>query len=129
MRIGTFFSTAKQMIADDEVDRNQLESQVAQMNTKWSSFHLEVGQTRKGIDLSMDYFTLVEDVEQSFRQGSQLLVSVARKSTAVKTPDEAHQLLKEVENFIKPQEAQLDKKLKKISELAVQLYGTISLYY
>lgn len=111
------------MISDEDDDRVQLENEVTQINTKWSSFHREVGDTRKGIDLSIEYFTLVEEVEQSFRQGSQLLVSVARKSTQVKTPEEAQMLLQEVDNFIKPLEAQLDKNLKKISELAVQLYG------
>lgn len=113
------------MAADDEGDRTNLENEVAQMNRKWSSFHREVGETRKRIDLSIDYFTLVEEVEQSFRQGGQVLVSVARKTTQVKTPEEAKTLLDEVDGFIKPQETQLEHKIKKISELAVQLYGKI----
>ena len=104
-----------------------MENEVSQMNRKWSSFHREVGETRQGIDLSIDYFTLVEEVEQSFRTGSQILVTVARKSTQVKTPEEANTLLKEVDGFIKPQEAQLERKITKISQLAIQLYGTIFL--
>ena len=123
VRIGTFSSTAQQVVAEDDGDKAQLEDQVTRMKNKWSSFHRQVGETRKKIDLSVDYFTLVEDVEQSFRQGGQLLMSVARKSTQVKTPEEAQLLLKEVEGFIKPEEVQLEKKLTKISQLAVQLYG------
>ena len=34
-------------------------------------------------------------------------MSVARKSTQLKSPEEAHLLLKEVEGFIKPEEVQL----------------------
>lgn len=128
VRIGTFFSTAKKIIEVEEEDRPQLESEVSQMDRKWSSFHREVGETRQGIDLSIDYFTLVEEVEQSFRTGSQILVIVARKSTQVKTPQEADTLLKEVDGFIKPQEAQLEHKITKISQLAIQLYGTILIY-
>jgi hypothetical protein len=127
VRIGTFVSTAKKFIEEEEEDRPVLENEVSQMNRKWSSFHREVGETRQGIDLSIDYFTLVEEVEQSFRTGSQILVTVARKSTQVKTPEEANTLLKEVDGFIKPQEAQLERKITKISQLAIQLYGTICL--
>lgn len=113
------------MIAEDDEDRANLEVEVSQMNRKWSSFHREVGETRQQINLSIDYFTLVEEVEQSFRSGSQMLVTVARKSTQVKTPEEATTLLKEVDGFIKPQEAQLERKITKISQMAIQLYGII----
>ena len=83
-----------------------------------------MGETRKQINLSIEYFTLVEEVEDSFREGSKLLVTIARKSTAVKSPGEAQKLLQEVEDFLKPKEAQQGEKIRKISELAVQLYGT-----
>lgn len=114
------------MITDDEAvgnERLQMENEIAQMDRKWTTFYREVGETRKMIDLSIDYFTLVEDVEHSFRQGGQLLVTVARKSAQVRTPDEAHQLLHQVDGFVKPQEAQLDNKIRKISEMAITLYG------
>lgn len=117
------------MIAEDDDDRANLEVEVSQMNNKWSSFHREVGETRQQINLSIDYFTLVEDVEQSFRTGSQMLVTVARKSTQVKTPGEATILLEEVDGFIKPQEAQLEHKITKISQMAIQLYGNFNLKY
>ena len=123
MRIGTFFSTAKQLINEEKGDRAFLEGEMSQIDRKWSTFHTEVGETRKRIDLSLEYFALVEEVEHSFRQGSQLLVTVARKSTQLRTPAEARQLLQEVETFIKPQEEKLDNRIRKISELAVHLYG------
>ncbi|KAK4037071.1 hypothetical protein OUZ56_029111 [Daphnia magna] len=123
VRVETFVSTDKKMIAEDDEDRANLEVEVSQMNRKWSSFHREVGETRQQINLSIDYFTLVEEVEQSFRSGSQMLVTAARKSTQVKTPEEATTLLKEVDGFIKPQEAQLERKITKISQMAIQLYG------
>ena len=61
-------------MAEDDGDEAQLEDQVTRMKNKWSSFHRQVDETRKKIDLSVDYFTLVEGVEQSFRQGGQLLL-------------------------------------------------------
>lgn len=120
------------MITEDDGigdDRAQMENEIAQMDRKWTTFYREVGETRKMIDLSVDYFTLVEDVEQSFRQGGQLLVTIARKSAQVRTPEEARHLLHEVEGFVKPQEAQLDNKIRKISEMAITLYGMSRFYF
>ena len=129
----TFVSTAKMMINDgdddgDGDDRGYVENEVKQVNSKWSSFHCQVGDTRKLIDLSVEYFTLVEEVEQCFRDGSQLLVTIARKSTAAKSPAEAQSLLQEVENFLVPGEIQQEARIQKISRLAVQLYGKIFLF-
>ena len=69
-----FHQPAHQVVAEDDGDEAQLEDQVTRMKNKWSSFHRQVDETRKKIDLSVDYFTLVEGVEQSFRQGGQLLL-------------------------------------------------------
>ena len=113
---------------DDEnqkIHQSDLESELGQIDSKWSNFHKEVDQTRNRIDLSLEYFDLVEQVEQSFRQGGQLLVTLARKSTQVKNPEEAQSLMKEVNDFIKPQEVKMDEKMRKISKLAIQLYGII----
>jgi hypothetical protein len=52
-----------------------------------------------------------------------LLVTIARKSTAVKTPEEATKLLNEVEMFLRPGEARQNERIAKISSLASQLYG------
>lgn len=52
-----------------------------------------------------------------------LLISIARKSTSVKKPEEAQALLNEVEIFLKPGEAKQDERIKKISELSKELYG------
>lgn len=75
------------------------------------------------MDLSEKYFTLVEAAEEWFREGSRLLVTIARKSTAVKKPEEAEQLLQQVQMFLKPGEERQDERIKRISELAIELYG------
>ncbi len=78
VRVGTFVSTAKKMINEDEADRAYMEREVQQINSKWSSFHRQVGETRQLIDLSIEYFTRVDEVEDCFREGSKLLVTIAR---------------------------------------------------
>ena len=41
----------------------------------------------------------------------------------VRNPNEAQKLLEEVDAFLKPREAKQEEKIRKISELAIQLYG------
>lgn len=50
-------------------------------------------------------------------------MNIARKSTEVKTSEEASVLLKEIEIFLKPGDIRQDERLKQIHELSVQLFG------
>lgn len=58
-----------------------------------------------------------------FKEGSRLLVSIARRSAAVRFPESANELLAEMEIFLKPGEAKQDERIQKISDLAKLLYG------
>jgi hypothetical protein len=55
------------------------------------------------------------------------LVTIARKSTAVKTPEEATVLLGEVEKFLKQGELKQDERIAKIKNMASHLYGEIKM--
>lgn len=61
--------------------------------------------------------------EDWFKEGGRLLLTIARRSTLVKRPEEAQELLNEVDTFLKPGEAKQDERIKKIVELAAQIYG------
>jgi len=50
-------------------------------------------------------------------------MNIARKSTEVKTSEEASALLKEIEMFLKPGDIRQDERLNQIHELSVQLFG------
>lgn len=50
-------------------------------------------------------------------------MDIARKSTEVKTSDEATALLKEIEVFLKPGDIKQDERLNEIHELSVRLFG------
>lgn len=69
------------------------------------------------------HFCLLAQAEEWFREGSKLLLTIARKSTTVKLPEEATQLLNEVEIFLKPGETRQDERIRQISKLAIELYG------
>ncbi|XP_066996542.2 titin isoform X1 [Anabrus simplex] len=123
LRIQTFVTTAEQMLKSEHGSSPHIERELNLLQTRWSSFHAQVVESRRLIDLSIKYFTLVEEAEEWFREGSKLLVTIARKSTTVRLPEEATQLLNEVEIFLKPGEAKQDERIKEISTLAVELYG------
>jgi len=50
-------------------------------------------------------------------------MNIARKSTEVKTSEEASTLLKEIEIFLKPGDIRQDERLNQIHELSIQLFG------
>lgn len=51
-------------------------------------------------------------------------MTIARKSTVVKRPEEAQQLLDEIEIFLKPGETKQEQRIQKILELAKELFDT-----
>lgn len=51
------------------------------------------------------------------------MLTIARKSTVVKRPEEAQQLLNDIDMFLKPGEMKQDERIQKILELAKQLFG------
>ncbi|PNF38127.1 hypothetical protein B7P43_G14605, partial [Cryptotermes secundus] len=123
LRIQTFVSTANQMLSSEHVSSQHIERELKMLQTRWTAFHSQVVESRRLIDLSIKYFQLVEEAEEWFREGSKLLLTIARKSTTVKLPEEATQLLNEVETFLKPGETRQDERIRQISRLAVDLYG------
>lgn len=50
-------------------------------------------------------------------------MNIARKSTEVKTSEEATTLLKEIEIFLKPGDIKQEERLNQIHELSVRLFG------
>ncbi|PSN37212.1 hypothetical protein C0J52_12781, partial [Blattella germanica] len=121
--IETFVRTAEEMLSSDHGSSSHIEHELTLLKTRWSAFHNQVVESRRLIDLSIQYFQLVEEAEEWFREGSKLLLTIARKSTTVKLPEEATQLLNEVEYFLKPGETRQDERIKQISKLAIELYG------
>ena len=65
----------------------------------------------------------MQQAETWFKDGSKLLITIARKSASVKSPEEAEELLTQLESFVKPGEVKQDERIAKISQLASQLYG------
>ncbi|KAJ1525037.1 hypothetical protein ONE63_009883 [Megalurothrips usitatus] len=127
-RIQTFVTTTKQAqsssaekLSDSEASR--VDKELDQLQNRWSDFRGKVAESRKLIELSIQYFQLVEEAGEWFKEGSRLLVSIARRSAAVRFPESANELLAEMDTFLKPGEVKQDERIQKILELAKILYG------
>lgn len=66
---------------------------------------------------------MLYQAQEWFHEGSKLLMNIARKSTEVKTSEEATILLREIEIFLKPGDLKQEERLNQIHELSVRLFG------
>nr|XP_027227569.1 titin-like isoform X2 [Penaeus vannamei] len=122
-RIQTFVSTAVKMLGQED-DSGEVQQELAELEKKWSTFQRQVGESEKSIELSIDFFKLVEEAEDWFKNGSKLLVTVAGESSNIQNPDQAQKLRKRIEHFLQPGEQAQAERITKISSLALQLYGS-----
>lgn len=101
----------------------QVVDDISSLRNRWDLLRKHVRDTKKRINMSIDYFLLLEEAKQWFREGSKLLVIVARKATTVKVPEEASDLLREIDAYIKPGEEQQEKRIEKLKELSTIVFG------
>lgn len=101
----------------------QVTDEILSLQNRWDHLRKHVKDTKKRINLSIDYFVVLEEAKQWFREGSKLLVIVARKATAVKVPEEAIDLLREIDAYIKPGEEQQEARIEKLKQLSTIVFG------
>ncbi|KAL6255449.1 hypothetical protein P5V15_013784 [Pogonomyrmex californicus] len=102
----------------------QVTDEILSLRNRWDHLRKYVKDIEKRTNLSIDYFVLLEEAKQWFREGSKLLVIIARKATTVKSPEEATDLLREIEAYIKPGEEQQEKRIEKLKQLSTIVFDT-----
>ncbi|KAL4132315.1 hypothetical protein QTP88_009488 [Uroleucon formosanum] len=122
-RIETFITAANSLMNFDHNKSEHIREELNKLKSRWDTFQAQVLESRNHIDLCVQYFTLINEAQDWFHEGSILLMNIARKSTDVKTSEEASTLLKEIEIFLKPGDIRQDERLNQIHELSVQLFG------
>ena len=55
-------STAEQMLLSEHVSSPHIKRELRELQTRWAAFHNQVVESRRLIDLSIEYFKLVEEV-------------------------------------------------------------------
>ena len=66
-RIKTFISTAETMVSTAD-DSGDIQQEMQELDKKWSTFQMQVGDSQKLIELSIDYFKLIEEVSYDFKE-------------------------------------------------------------
>lgn len=61
-RIQTFINTGEQLLANRHVHSPHIEHHVKQLKERWNDFKKQVESTRRLIDLSIQYFQLIDEV-------------------------------------------------------------------
>lgn len=59
------------------------------------------------------------------REGSQLLIDTGHKAPQCKTPQDAENLIKNLEKFVEQGKTNQEQRLQKVSDLANHLYGRL----
>lgn len=62
VRLQTFMNTTEKMLTTDPVSSPQIHMDLRNLQSKWDHLLKQVAETRSLINLSMKYFTLVEEV-------------------------------------------------------------------
>lgn len=101
----------------------QMTDEISSLQNRWHHLRECIKNTKKRINLSIEYFVLLEEAKQWFREGSKLLVIVARKATTVKVPEEVTNLMQEIDAYIKPGEEQQDKRIEELKRLSTIVFG------
>ena len=106
-------------------DSTLIQQELTALNGKLNLLKTQSNGTRKRINLSIEYFQLLEETRDWFKDGSKLLIIIARKTSTVKVPLEAIELLNDIERFLKPGEDIQEKRIERIRELSTQIFGTL----
>ncbi|XP_060064415.1 titin-like, partial [Ylistrum balloti] len=122
-KIDMFTSTAQVMVQDQHYDAIHIGREIDLLKTKWSTFHTSVGNYRMLLDVSITYFTLIEESEQWIREGNTLLINISRRTPECRNPEDAETLARSLNSFMETGKPRQEDRLKHISELAVELYG------
>ncbi|XP_019884311.1 titin isoform X6 [Camponotus floridanus] len=102
----------------------QMTDEISSLQNRWYHLRECIKNTKKRINLSIEYFVLLEEAKQWFREGSKLLVIVARKATTIKASEEITSLMQEIDAYIKPGEEQQDKRIEELKRLSTIIFGT-----
>ena len=111
------------MVQDKHYDSVHIRREIDMLNTKWTTFHTSVHDYRDMLDVSIVYFALVEESEQWMNDANNILINIGREANQCQSPEEANELLQKIHNYIDEGRPVQDERMRRLSELAQQLYG------
>lgn len=103
-----------------------IQHELSSLREKMQNLKIQTEDTRNRKNSNIEYFELLDETKDWFKEGSKLLLIIARKSSSVKLPQEAIDLLNDIDKFLKPGEDNQERRIERIRELSTQIFG---IYY
>ncbi|XP_055338080.1 LOW QUALITY PROTEIN: titin-like [Paramacrobiotus metropolitanus] len=89
----------------------------------WSTFYRDVGAMTKRTELAVNFYEKLEEAEQWYKEATQALVTIGRKTTECKGPEDANNVLSQMEHFLGPGEKRQEERVKSLMEISLQVFG------
>ncbi|CAG5081160.1 Similar to sls: Titin (Drosophila melanogaster) [Cotesia congregata] len=98
--------------------------ELLKLQERWDELKRLSESTRERINSSIEYFRLLEEAKNWYRDGNKLMIVIARKSSSAKTPEEVQECLTGIEGYLKPGEELQEQRIEKIRDLSTRIFGT-----
>ncbi|XP_014601997.1 PREDICTED: uncharacterized protein LOC106785786 isoform X2 [Polistes canadensis] len=119
-RIDVFVRTTEETIV---ISTPHVRNDLTSLKERFRDLKLRMDNIKKRMALCIQYFELLEEAKEWYREGGKLLIVIARKATSVKVPKDAMNLLEEIDNYLKPGEQNQDNRIEKLKELSTITFG------
>ena len=128
IKVQHFVSTVEKFISAPENATQFPELQKArnEVEKMWSTFHRDVQNLTKRTELTMQFYEVLEEAEQWFKEATQALVTIGRKTTECRGPEDANNVITQLESFLGPGEKKQEQRVRTLLELSLQVFGKYS---
>ncbi|XP_063701950.1 titin homolog isoform X2 [Culicoides brevitarsis] len=116
-------NTSKNIIGTYPDVESQVTGSANEVKHMWDELKEKAKKARKLIDLSIEYFNLIDQIETGYRRHSTYLVNMSALADQVNTPESGEHLSRELEKYINEHEQpQLDD-LKNLAGMSHNIYN------
>ncbi|XP_043502049.1 muscle M-line assembly protein unc-89 isoform X6 [Polistes fuscatus] len=119
-RIDVFVRTTEETIV---ISTPHVRNDLTSLKERLRDLKLRMDNIKKRMALCIQYFELLEEAKEWYREGGKLLIVIARKATSVKVPKDAMDLLEEIDNYLKPGEQNQENRIERLKELSTITFG------
>lgn len=127
VKVRNFVSTVEKFISAPEnaAQAPELQKTRNEVEKMWSTFHRDVQTLTRRTELTVQFFEVLEETEKWFKEATQALVTIGRKTTECRGPEDANNVISQLESFLGPGEKKQEQRVRTLLELSLQVYGII----
>uniref|UniRef100_A0A915LB96 Ig-like domain-containing protein n=1 Tax=Romanomermis culicivorax TaxID=13658 RepID=A0A915LB96_ROMCU len=128
------FQQLKQKIEETEsIIRKSVESyehalpkKIENLKKRWKEFKDELIEIEKKIQISTNYWLLVEEIEYWSREVTEYIVEIGKTTPLLRTAQESEKLAQDVQKYFENVEKEQEKRIVELVKIAEPLYGELA---